>query len=383
MFILFCSERSLLSQEVAREVLVARIHRVKILPVWLTEPKSVENQLGRIVKSLQNILTHGRPPADWLSEIDRSLATLTPVPTEAPTAKPPVPERRAVEPVDPIEASGDPPWIRSSQEARFQQEQQKAELCGKGFAELLRESCWKLVPRGRTIVSASSGCSSGPDLSPRVLINRRPFLMEDFPLTRDQLREILLEKAIRIPENPLSFDRAFGYGQRVEDGPGLPATGMSGTEAHKLCDIRSALDGGIYRMPTDVEWEFAARAGCGMDWPFEFDHKSIHHFAVFNVRECAARSSDRQNPFGLVDMMGNVWEWTTTLSSGQDEHSDFENGARFIRGGSFRSKSIKELEFSFRDWKNISHREDDLGVRMVRELRLSQSSSDHRGYHDR
>jgi len=114
-------------------------------------------------------------------------------------------------------------------------------------------------------------------------------------------------------------------------------------------------DGYAYRLPTEQEWEYAARAGT--QTAFSFDDK------IFNLTEFAwfAENSGRQtqpvaqkkpNAFGLYDMHGNVWEWTLDIYSNDyssavsQEKADgvqasprSNDSIRVIRGGSWYSDS--------------------------------------------
>ena len=106
-----------------------------------------------------------------------------------------------------------------------------------------------------------------------------------------------------------------------------------------------------YRLPTEAEWEYAARAGTKTAWHFGDDVKSLPRYAWYDgntQKERAYPVAQRvPNRWGLFDMLGNVWEWTfdRRQSYPSDERiaEDVEDSvlrvsndvARTRRGGSF------------------------------------------------
>ena len=153
--------------------------------------------------------------------------------------------------------------------------------------------------------------------------------------------------------------------------------------------------GGGWRLPSEAEWEYAARAGgetlyhFGDDASRLCDYGNVADTTPFlnglgwiNRAECADDTvyptqvgSYRSNALGLHDMHGNVWEWTTDCwnNSYADAPADgnaSEGGlcsVRVIRGGSWNSPpSI--LRVAYRDRDSTSGRRDNIGFRVARTL---------------
>jgi formylglycine-generating enzyme required for sulfatase activity len=124
-------------------------------------------------------------------------------------------------------------------------------------------------------------------------------------------------------------DPTWGFGR-----DGYPALMMTHGHARTYCEWLSHKTGRKYRLPTEVEWEYACRAGAverAMDRK-ELDaiawHRENSASEEFEDGKTHSAATKKANAWGLHDMLGNVWEWCTTA-----------DGKPVARGGSFEQRS--------------------------------------------
>jgi formylglycine-generating enzyme required for sulfatase activity len=97
-----------------------------------------------------------------------------------------------------------------------------------------------------------------------------------------------------------------GWSPADNAGPGQPATRLNWNEATAYCEHYG------YRLPTEAEWEYAARGGSDTPWSFGADPRSLGYYAWYSANSGLKMHPAGQkaaNPFGLADMHGNAWEW--------------------------------------------------------------------------
>ena len=111
-----------------------------------------------------------------------------------------------------------------------------------------------------------------------------------------------------------------------------------------------------YRLPTEAEWEYAARVGTTTSWSFGEDPTVIGEYTWFSANsgnKVHAVATKNANPWGLHDMHGNVWEWVWDAFDVYNNDKVVNNIGkdRMLRGGSFFD-SPSHLRSARRNWKS-------------------------------
>jgi formylglycine-generating enzyme required for sulfatase activity len=156
-------------------------------------------------------------------------------------------------------------------------------------------------------------------------------------------------------------------------GPTCPVETVSREDAQAFVQKVSARDGVTYALPTEAQWEYAARGGQAFVYA---GSNTVTDVAW--VSENAGSSTHpvcqkQRNGFGLCDMSGNVYEWTA------DIYGDYPSGAvtdpvgaasgplRVRRGGSWRGTAVY-ARAAYRSRINPGNRLDFLGLRLSRTI---------------
>ena len=176
------------------------------------------------------------------------------------------------------------------------------------------------IPAGSfTMGSPDSDHEADADEKPahRVTISR-PFYLGKFEVTQAQWQAVMgsspYDAAAGARSNPY-FDLP-GMAERVRK-PDNPVT-VSWNEAQQFLQRLNAKEGEKkgqrrYRLPTEAEWEYAARAGTSSVYSFGDDRAQLGRYAWFGEDFASGAphpvGGKLPNPWGLHDVHGNVWEW--------------------------------------------------------------------------
>ncbi len=157
-------------------------------------------------------------------------------------------------------------------------------------------------------------------------------------------------------------------------GDNHPIYYVSWEEAQMFCRELSALTGKTYLLPTEAQWEYAARGGKNSrnyEYSGSDDIDAVAWYRSNSGATTHPVKQKRANELGLYDMSGNVWEWCsdwygTYSSSMQNNPTGASSGQyRVLRGGSY-GNNARLCRVSLRDYSTPSNRNyGDFGFRVV------------------
>ncbi len=195
----------------------------------------------------------------------------------------------------------------------------------------------------------------------------KPFAMARYETTFDEYDRYAQATGRELPE-----DEGWGRGRR-------PVINVKWENANAYAQWLSEQTGKRYRLPTEAEWEYAARSG-GKDetWAGTSDASLLEDYAVYGERGTKPVGSKKPNGLGLFDMSGNVWEWVQdcqhrnyerTLANGSAwlEANGGDCGQRVLRGGSWSNFPVN-LRASYRSWNLTVSRSIFIGFRLVEDI---------------
>ena len=234
-----------------------------------------------------------------------------------------------------------------------------------------------LIPSGKFIMGSPpheiGRDGKGREQQHEVVIGR-PFYIQTTEVTLKQWRSIMGKKL-------------FSKRKGADD---MPVVKVSWYDCINFIKRLNKLNEGVYRLPTEAEWEYACRAGSSTAyfWGDTIDcSKAMYGNKKSKSKECidyvkskkltinqATRvKSYSPNAWGLYDMHGNVWEWCQDLfldysnEYTQDPKGDYLDTIRTKRGGSWSSEGWS-CRSANRAHAHPAYRIKSTGFRLVREV---------------
>ncbi|MBU1168105.1 MAG: formylglycine-generating enzyme family protein [Proteobacteria bacterium] len=223
-----------------------------------------------------------------------------------------------------------------------------------------------LVPSGSFTMgeatrSQCTTCNAKADETPRhPVVISRSFYISTHEVTQSEFMAIM-------NDNPSRFK-----------GKNLPVDSVSWSNAKLYIEGLNALEKTqAYRLPTEAEWEYAARAGSETAYCFGDSPGQLTHYAWIVVNSGAKThgvGKKNPNPWGIYDMYGNVFEWcedwyleTFYGISPKDDPTGPNYGVSKVKRGGSMDRSARSCRSSSRAWADPQTRSDNTGFRIVKE----------------
>ncbi len=216
-----------------------------------------------------------------------------------------------------------------------------------------------LVPGG-TFTMGNDAPESAPDERPAHPVTLAAYCIDRTEVTVDRYAQCVTAGACRRAATALPQGET-------------PVSGVDWSQADSFCRFVGG------RLPTEAEWEFAARGTDGRAFPWGNDPPTDCTRMDWTVggESCrgvgpsdVGRFPAGASPFGVLDMAGNVWEWTAdwytrTYAEGPQTQptGPAEGSARVTRGGGWNNDQRERFRATRREGEHPAFRDYDLGFR--------------------
>lgn len=226
---------------------------------------------------------------------------------------------------------------------------------------------WCSIPAGRVKIGAVEKNSLlGSKVPQGGDFNVGSFAISKYPVTVSQFAEFLMDEQgyansewWETPDVAVDWQQKHLRSIKTKEG-NLPQTDITWDEAVAFCLWLSKKTDTTIRIPTEPEWQWAAQGG---------DDRNYAWGDIFDSRKCNFNNKfttpvnqypTGANPYGVMDMCGNVEEWCDT---------DWEKkmSLKAIRGGSFMDGVPSALSIKHRNWRSPDNPSPAVGFRILRE----------------
>ena len=200
------------------------------------------------------------------------------------------------------------------------------------------------------------------------------------------MHQVTISQSFAVSKYEITFedyDRFAGSGTTDDQGWGrgrLPVMKVSWNDAREYVAWLSAQTGRSYRLLSEAEWEYAARAGSATKyaWGNSIESNRANCYGCgsqWDYEQTAPVGSFEPNAFGLHDMHGNVYEWVEDCWNGSYEGAPADGSAwlsgdcerRIVRGGAW-DDFPDDLRVALRVSAGSDRRDSYYGFRVARTL---------------
>lgn len=227
-------------------------------------------------------------------------------------------------------------------------------LIGCRFQEGIEDSQWCEIPGGETRLGSPEG---GDGALPRAL-SLEGFFLGRYEVTVEDFAEYASRVDLGLPEHHQLARKGKEFVAKPGEGK-KPVTSITHAQAQDYCRWLSGEKGRPIRLPTEDEWEVAARGGL-QHGRYPWGWGTPVGRACFDAENPVPVGSFKPNPLGVQDMAGNVAEWCTPVEPVRPE-------ALPARGGSWAEHDPNMLRVFQRAWFREDYADTDVGFRLLME----------------
>jgi formylglycine-generating enzyme required for sulfatase activity len=234
-----------------------------------------------------------------------------------------------------------------------------------------------LIPAGEFLMGSNPSVDKDArdDEQPQHTLYLPDYYLAKAPVTQAQYAAFVQVTGHRVPNVDADWAKPYNWsGSTPPRGKEEhPVVSVSWHDAVAYCNWLAEVTGKPYRLPSEAEWEKGARGSDGRIYPWgnQWDAKRCNTFEGGKGDTTPVRAYPHgASPYGLLDMAGNVWEWTRSVFESypyvpEDGREDPERGGpRVVRGGSWVI-ALRFVRCAVRDWDLPDYRSLSLGFRVV------------------
>jgi formylglycine-generating enzyme required for sulfatase activity len=270
----------------------------------------------------------------------------------------------------------------AAEEIEIGKRAEAADLLGQVGDPRLEEDTWVVIPAGSFHMGAQKWKKRLPNCDQEAYDSEEPvrevqlrgFRIGRFPVTVQEFGDFMKKGGSAARKSWAGEHGTFSQPrewQRQKQFPNRSVTGVSWFEAAAYC----AWAGG--RLPTEAEWERAARGAKSSRYPWgnepPLDSSRANYNRVVEHATPVGLFPKGNSSEGLCDILGNVWEWCGDwfgpyeINHLPNPSGPKEGEARILRGGSWLN-SHRYVRASSRNWSKPANRSNNIGFRCAGEL---------------
>lgn len=217
------------------------------------------------------------------------------------------------------------------------------------------------IPGGEFTMGRNDGL---PRERPEHKVTVDPFEMDRHEVTNAEYYQFIVEKSYKVPEH-------FVNGRPLPGKENNPVTFVTLEDAKAFAKWRSDRDGVEYRLPTEAEWEYAARNGSEGNlypWGDQADPKLAVVGQLSDVKPVGSVKGGA-NKWGVEDLIGNVWELTSSIGTAYPgSEIEITDTVIVLRGGGYYDtfKGENAITSTFRALVPPETKDKSVGFRLVK-----------------
>ena len=222
-----------------------------------------------------------------------------------------------------------------------------------------------LIPGGEFQRGMDDGL---PDTRPMRRLHLSSFWIDQYEVTNERYHQCVQAGVCSAPKDREAFDDP--------DHTQHPVMNVTWFQAHTYCHWTGR------RLPTEAEWEKAARGTDGRRYPWGNQEGSIQDWLNVHEKEISGNGTlpvgsltETVSPYSVLDLVGNVWEWVNDWyaedyydkAPSRNPQGPIRGSFRVLRGGDW-SQSPLELQTSYRGWDEMTYWGPRLGFRCAADV---------------